>query len=98
MTTALLLTACGSGDGKSSGNDRIAGTGQEARAPKGPSEPSATSAEAKPDGADVSLPKDMHLVFDWDKPRGKNEAAAMDDDTSGLSTGALTNAQPRKRH
>jgi hypothetical protein len=28
---------------------------------------------------DVSLPKDMNLVFDWDKPKHKNEAAAMDD-------------------
>ena len=36
-------------------------------------------AEDKPDGVDVSLPKDMNLVFDWDKPTNKNEAAAMDD-------------------
>jgi hypothetical protein len=28
---------------------------------------------------DVSLPKDMNLVFDWEKPKAKNEAAAMED-------------------
>ncbi|TXS15600.1 hypothetical protein EAO71_35425, partial [Streptomyces sp. ms191] len=33
----------------------------------------------KPDGVDVSLPKDVNLVFDWDEPKAKNEAAAMDD-------------------
>ncbi|MYS69753.1 hypothetical protein GTY88_04805 [Streptomyces sp. SID5926] len=27
----------------------------------------------------MSLPKDMNLVFDWDAPKDKNEAAAMDD-------------------
>lgn len=27
----------------------------------------------------MSLPADMDLVFDWDKPKDKNEAAAMDD-------------------
>ncbi|KAB1144283.1 hypothetical protein F7R91_22750 [Streptomyces luteolifulvus] len=27
----------------------------------------------------MSLPADMNLVFDWDEPKNKNEAAAMDD-------------------
>ncbi|PAK26880.1 hypothetical protein CJD44_07700 [Streptomyces sp. alain-838] len=27
----------------------------------------------------MSLPKDMNLVFDWEKPKGENEAAAMSD-------------------
>ncbi|NNN35410.1 hypothetical protein HLK59_34580 [Streptomyces sp. S3(2020)] len=27
----------------------------------------------------MSLPKDINLVFDWDKPKDKNEAAAMED-------------------
>ena len=27
----------------------------------------------------MSLPKDMNLLFDWEKPKDKNEAAAMDD-------------------
>ena len=78
-TAALLLTACGSGDDKSSDNDKIAGADQGAETPKKSAEPSGAPAEDKPDGVDVSLPKDMNLVFDWEKPKAKNEAAAMDD-------------------
>ncbi|MGW0289987.1 hypothetical protein [Streptomyces tuirus] len=78
-TAALLLTACGSGDDKSSGNDRNASADQEVKAPKWSTEPPAVSAEDKPDGVDVSLPSDIDLVFDWDKPKDKNEAAAMED-------------------
>jgi len=78
-TAALLLTACGSGDDKSSDNDKIAGADQGAEKPEKSAEPSGAPAEDKPDGVDVSLPKDMNLVFDWEKPKAKNEAAAMDD-------------------
>ncbi|MEV5435236.1 hypothetical protein AB0K80_04275 [Streptomyces sp. NPDC052682] len=78
-TAALLLTACGSGDGNSSDNDKIAGASQDSETAKESTEPSAGQAEDKPDGVDVSLPKDMNLVFDWEKPKDKNEAAAMDD-------------------
>ncbi|MGW0650019.1 hypothetical protein ACWD4T_14570 [Streptomyces umbrinus] len=78
-TAALLLTACGGGDDKSSDNDKIAGADQGAEKPTKSAEPSGAPAEDKPDGVDVSLPADMDLVFDWDKPKDKNEAAAMDD-------------------
>ncbi|MEU3089412.1 hypothetical protein ACWCQ0_29825 [Streptomyces massasporeus] len=78
-TAALLLTACGSGDDKSGDNDKIAGAGQGAETPKESASPSGAPAGDKPDGVDVSLPSDMDLVFDWDKPKDKNEAAAMDD-------------------
>ncbi|WDV53692.1 hypothetical protein PV963_26695 [Streptomyces coeruleorubidus] len=78
-TAALLLTACGSGDDKPSGNDKSAGADRGSETPKESAEPSAAQAEDKPDGVDVSLPKDMNLVFDWDKPKDRNEAAAMDD-------------------
>ncbi|CAL9494686.1 hypothetical protein [Streptomyces sp. enrichment culture] len=78
-SAALLLTACGGGDDKSSDNDKIAGADQGTEAPKKSTEPSAAPAGDKPDGVDVSLPKDMNLVFDWDRPEDKNEAAAMDD-------------------
>ncbi|KAA0941893.1 hypothetical protein [Streptomyces apricus] len=77
-TAALLLTACGGGDDKSSDNDKIAGADQASKKPSKSAEP-AGAAKDKPDGVDVSLPKDMNLVFDWDKPKAKNEAAAMDD-------------------
>ncbi|MEV0529408.1 hypothetical protein AB0I66_38925 [Streptomyces sp. NPDC050439] len=78
-TAALLLTACGSGDDGQSKDDKIAGSDQGAGKPKKSAEPSGAPAEDKPDGVDVTLPKDMDLVFDWDKPGSKNEAAAMDD-------------------
>ncbi|MGI5427801.1 hypothetical protein [Streptomyces sp. CA-179760] len=78
-TAALLLTACGSGDDKSSDNDKIAGADQGAGTPKESASPSGAPAGENPDGVDVSLPKDMNLVFDWAKPKDKNEAAAMDD-------------------
>ncbi|MFL9657841.1 hypothetical protein ACJ7VE_29495 [Streptomyces sp. PB17] len=78
-SAALLLTACGGGDDKSSDNDKIAGADQGSATPGGTAESSAAPAEDKPDGVDLSLPKDMRLVFDWDKPKDKNEAAAMDD-------------------
>jgi hypothetical protein len=79
VTAALLLTACGSGDDTSGDNDKIAGAGQAAETPKESASPSGAPAEGEPDGVDVSLPSDMDLVFDWDKPKDKNEAAAMDD-------------------
>jgi hypothetical protein len=77
--SALLLTACGGEDGKSSDNDKIAGADQGTEAPEKSAQPSGAPAADKPDGVDVSLPKDMNLVFDWDKPQNENEAAAMDD-------------------
>ena len=78
-SAALLLTACGGGDDKSSDNDKIAGAEQGTESPSKSAEPSAAPAEDKPDGVDLFLPKDMNLVFDWDRPKDKNEAAAMDD-------------------
>ncbi|MFF8642487.1 hypothetical protein [Streptomyces sp. NPDC015345] len=79
-TAALLLSACGSGDdGGSKDTDKIAGADQDAGKPKKSAEPSGAPAADKPDGVDVSLPKDMNLVFDWNKPNDKDEAAAMDD-------------------
>ncbi|NEC51788.1 hypothetical protein G3I18_24965 [Actinospica acidiphila] len=74
---ALLLTACGGGDG-TTGSDEIAGVGRQSEQPSKSAEPAQPQGD-KPDGVDVSLPADMNLVFDWDKPEDKNEAAAMDD-------------------
>ncbi len=42
-------------------------------------EPSPAPAEENTDGVDVSLPKEMNLVFDWETPKDKNEAAATED-------------------
>ncbi|WP_411099252.1 hypothetical protein [Streptomyces sp. x-45] len=77
-SAALLLTACGGGDDKSSDNDKIAGADQGSATPSG-SASTETPAKGKSDGVDLSLPTDMKLVFDWEKPKNANEAAAMDD-------------------
>ncbi|OWA15811.1 hypothetical protein B9W64_15185 [Streptomyces sp. CS159] len=74
---AALLTACVGGDGKSSDDDTVVGTDQGTETPKKPMKRTTVPAD-KPDGVDVSLPKDMDLVFDWDKPKDQNEAVAMD--------------------
>ncbi|MFE1798312.1 hypothetical protein ACFW9L_19420 [Streptomyces sp. NPDC059517] len=78
-TAALLLTACGGEDGKYSGNGKVTGAEPNTAEPKNSADPSATSPKDKCDGVDVSLPADVNLVFDWNKPKAKNEAAAMDD-------------------
>ncbi|MET9442815.1 hypothetical protein [Streptomyces sp. NPDC006610] len=79
-TTALLLTACGGEDDNTDDKDKIAGAEQTTTGPERPTEPSApASAKDKPDGVDVSLPKDMNLVFDWETPQDENEAEAMAD-------------------
>ncbi|MEV5155408.1 hypothetical protein AB0K81_26305 [Streptomyces werraensis] len=77
----LLLTACGGGGDPSGESDAIAdsSSGQGAKKPTKPTKPSGAPEEGKPDGVDVSLPEDMNLVFDWDKPKDGNEAAAMED-------------------
>ncbi|KES07985.1 hypothetical protein BU52_06030 [Streptomyces toyocaensis] len=75
----LLLTACGGGDDTSGDGDKIAGADQGTGKPSKSAAPSGVPAEDKPDGVDVSLPADINLVFDWEKPEDENEAAAMDD-------------------
>ena len=78
-SAALLLTACGGGDDKSGDNGKIAVADQGTETPKESTKPAGAPEADKPDGMDLSLPKDMNLVFDWDAPKAKNEAAAMDD-------------------
>jgi hypothetical protein len=77
----LLLAACGGGgeDDRSSSGDKIENAQPGAEKPEKSTEPSAAPAKDEPDGVDVSLPSDMDLVFDWDKPKNRNEAAATAD-------------------
>jgi hypothetical protein len=70
-TAALLLTACGGGDDTSADDIKGADAG---------SSPSASA--SGPAGAgrpDVSVPKDLKLVFDFDKPSDAKQAAALSD-------------------
>jgi hypothetical protein len=72
-TAALTLTACGGGDDSSSTDDIK-------EADTGASSPSASASEsADADRPDVSVPKDLKLVFDFDKPSDAKHAAALAD-------------------
>jgi hypothetical protein len=75
LTTAaaLLLTACGGGDTKPSDDIKGADTGSSASPSTAPSTP------ADADRPDVSVPKDLDLAFDFEKPSDENHAAALDD-------------------
>ncbi|MFH8237093.1 hypothetical protein [Streptomyces sp. NPDC018321] len=74
-TAALLLTACGGGGGDSSSDDiKGADTGA------GSSSPSASASGASDvKRPDVSLPDDLKLVFDFEKPSDADQAAALED-------------------
>ncbi|WP_308401296.1 hypothetical protein [Streptomyces sp. AC512_CC834] len=74
-TAALLLTACGGSDDDSSPDDiKGAGTGA------GSSSTSASaSGAADVERPDVSLPKDLKLVFDFEEPSDADQAAALED-------------------
>lgn len=88
-TTALLLTACGSKDEKSSDNDKIAGVdagngGGETKASASPSPPQDVN---RPD---LSLPGDMKEVFeDWTTGDATKDAALTD---AGFSMTAVNRA------
>ncbi|MEU1938607.1 hypothetical protein ACH49O_32190 [Streptomyces coeruleorubidus] len=74
VAAALLLTACGGGGDRSS--DGIEGAG------KGAGRPSASAsgpASADVERPDVSVPKDLYLVFDFEKPSDQDSAAALED-------------------
>ena len=73
IASTLLLTACGGGD-KSSGTIKGADTGSGS-----PSASASASASSNVDRPDVSLPKDLKLVFDFAKPSDADSAAALDD-------------------
>ncbi|MGW2226497.1 hypothetical protein [Streptomyces formicae] len=68
--TALLLTACGGG-GDDGSKDEIEGAG-------GGSDRPSASASADPAGPDVSVPKDLNLVFDFSAPSDPKQAKAVD--------------------
>ncbi|MCX5050292.1 hypothetical protein [Streptomyces sp. NBC_00474] len=71
---ALLLTGCGGGDKSSSGDIKGADTGNGS-----PSASASASASAVADRPDVSLPKDLKLVFDFDTPSDTDRVAALGD-------------------
>ncbi|MFF6949638.1 hypothetical protein ACFZAD_13385 [Streptomyces iakyrus] len=71
---ALLLTACGGGD--DSPSDDIKGADQEAGSPSASASGSSSTDVERPD---VSVPKDLDLVFDFEKPSDQDSAAALED-------------------
>lgn len=74
-TAALLLTACGGG-GDDSSQDDIKG----AETSTNSATPSPSASDSSDvDRPDVSLPEDLKLVFDFEKPSDADAAAALDD-------------------
>ncbi|MGW6641190.1 hypothetical protein [Streptomyces iakyrus] len=71
---ALLLTACGGGGSDSS--DDIKGADRGAGSPSASASGSASTDVERPD---VSVPKDLDLVFDFEKPSDQDSAAALED-------------------
>jgi hypothetical protein len=72
-TAALLLTACGGG-GEDKSSDDIKGADSGTRSPS-----ASASGSAGADRPDVSVPKDLKLVFDFDQPSDAKHAAALAD-------------------
>lgn len=72
-TAALLLTACG-GDDSSPDDIKGAETGT-----AGPSASASTPGTADVKRPDVSLPEDLKLVFDFEKPSDADATAALGD-------------------
>lgn len=72
-TGTLLLTACGGGDESSPEDIKGAGGGS----PSASAPASGGAADVK--RPDVSVPGDLKLVFDFDKPSDADEAAALGD-------------------
>jgi hypothetical protein len=66
-TATLLLTACGGSNDDSSDDIKGADTGS-------PS-PSASASKADTKAPDLSVPDDLHLVFDFDKPSDSKDTA-----------------------
>lgn len=75
VSAGLLLTACGGSNSSDSSSDKIKG------AVDGPKNPlaSASSAATGDGRPDVSVPADLHLNFDFDKPSDPKHAAALAD-------------------
>ncbi|MFD5439283.1 hypothetical protein [Streptomyces tendae] len=72
-TAALLLTACG---GEDSSPDDIKGA-ETGASTSSPSASASGAADVK--RPDVSLPEDLKLVFDFEKPSDTEQAAALED-------------------
>lgn len=72
-TAALLLTACGGGEESSPEDIKGAGGGS----PSASAPASGDAADVK--RPDVSVPPDLKLVFDFEKPSDADEAAALGD-------------------
>lgn len=74
---ALSLSACGSGDGGSKGNDKIAGadTGDDSSASASPSA-SATGSVERPK---IAVPSDVKYEFEWNKSGDADKDAVLSD-------------------
>ncbi|WP_244967153.1 hypothetical protein [Streptomyces cacaoi] len=80
--TALLVSACGGGDGgEEKGSGKGGGIeGAKDGSSRSPGRDGGSDEAASGDfrTSDIELPKDLKLVFDWEKPGDPEKAAALD--------------------
>ncbi|MEV0254390.1 hypothetical protein AB0H82_08975 [Streptomyces sp. NPDC050732] len=69
VTAALLLAACGNGDGKLTDNDALADAGQEGENKN--SAPPTDSTRTVAGRPKIELPSDLTYKFEWTKPGDK---------------------------
>ncbi|WP_330288091.1 hypothetical protein [Streptomyces sp. NBC_00576] len=81
VSAALLLTACASGDSKSTDNDKIAdantGSGTSAS-------PTATASAASTDRPKIELPSDLTYTFDWPRTGDTDKDAILTDSEQSI--------------
>ncbi|MFG2790552.1 hypothetical protein [Streptomyces sp. NPDC048419] len=91
-TAALLLTACGSGDDKSSDSDKIAAADTGTPTSSSPS----TSASGTPDRPKIELPSDLSYTFNWPSTGNAAKDAVLADSEQSIKAVdlAIANQDP----
>ncbi|EDY45898.2 hypothetical protein [Streptomyces sp. SPB074] len=87
VAASVLVAGCGGDDGGSdkAPKNEIAGA-EKTASPKPSPSASASKSTASEEGApDLSLPKDLKVVTDWEVPKGAEEAAALRDAVNALT-------------
>ena len=79
-TAALLLTACGSGDDKSSDNEKVAAADTGTPTSSSPS----PSASGTPDRPKIESPKDLSYTFDWPATGNAAKDAVLSDSEQSI--------------
>ncbi|MFF3610202.1 hypothetical protein [Streptomyces sp. NPDC002580] len=93
VTAALLLSACGGGDGKAKDNDKIAGADTGSKTSASPS----ASASASSERPKTELPSDLTLAFEGSKTGDSVKDAVLADNVERMRAvdAAITGTDPK---